>query len=220
MNIVSIKSGTGGLLRMELSDGSLFSVRTDYLSPLFLDENSEGSCLAAIFTTGYELNADEEKSFRFASSCLRAEKIALQLIARAEQNVFRLGCKLEKRGFDSTCARAVIFRLCGLNLVDDRRYARLWLESCVSCRVSSPRRLLGSLCARGISRSDAEPVLKELLDDETEQQLLERFMQKQKRKHKIEHSDDTQSNLRSLKFLLKNEGFSSNAIRSFLEVSY
>jgi len=217
MTIVSIKSETGGLLRIELSDGSLFSFRADYLPPLFLDENSGGLGMAAAFTDGYELNAGEEESFRFASSCLRAEKTALRLIARAEQNVFRLSCKLEKRGFDSACARAVIFRLSGLNLIDDRRYARLWLESRVSRQAASPRRLLGSLCARGISRDDAEPALRETLDEETELRLLERFAEKLKRKHKIDDSNGEEYARRSLKFLLKSEGFSSRAIQCFLE---
>ena len=217
MTIVSIKPEAGGLLRMGLSDGSLFSFKAGYLPPLFWDESSENPCLAAVFTAGYELNADEEESFRFASTCLRAEKTALRLIARAEQNVFRLSRKLEKRGFDSACARAVISRLSGLNLIDDRRYARMWLESRVSRQAASPRRLLGSLCARGIGRDDAEPALREILDEETELRLMERFAEKLRRKHKIDDTGGEAYARRSLKFLLKNEGFSSAAIQRFLE---
>jgi regulatory protein len=211
--IVSIKPEAEGRQRIALSNGSLFSFKIGYLPPLLLDENSG---IAAVFVEGYGLNDDDEEGFRFASSCLRAEKNALRLIARAEQTVFRLACKLEKRGFDSVYVQAVISRLCNLNLLDDSRYARLWLDSRISRQAASPRRLLASLCAHGINRSDAESALKELLDTETEQRPLERFSQKLKRKHKIENNSDEKSR-RTFQFLLKSEGFSSNAIRQFFD---
>ncbi|MCL2128065.1 MAG: regulatory protein RecX, partial [Treponema sp.] len=97
MTIVSIKQDAGGeLRRMELSDGSLFSFKTCYLPPVCEDES-----LCGPGAEGLEISAAEEEGFRFASSCLRAEKAALRLIARAEQNVFGLARKLEKRGHDA-----------------------------------------------------------------------------------------------------------------------
>ena len=213
MFIVSVKSGDSEETRkIELSDGSFFSFKTCYLPPVFIDENLFMPGIAG----GREISAAEEEGFRFASACMRAEKAALQLIARAEQSTYALSRKLEKRGHDPACARAVVMRLCETGLINDRRYAGLWLESRISRQASSPRRLLAGLCARGIDRDDAESVLKQTLDDETELRLLERFVIKQCRLKKINNiNNEDLAFLRSFKYLLKSEGFSSLAIEQW-----
>jgi len=143
---------------------------------------------------------------------LLTEKSALRLIARAEQCSSGLSRKLEKRGFETANIDAVISRLCELKLLDDNRFARLWLQSRLRL-TRTPRRLLSSLCARGIHHDDAHAALKEVLDEETELNLLTRFAKKYKQK-----ISDTGFN--SLKYLLKNEGFSTAAIHQFFGIDY
>jgi len=140
------------------------------------------------------------------SPYLRAEKTALRLIARAEQCTGGLTRKLERRGFDSACVSEVVSKLTELKLLDDNRFSRLWLESRLHLP-RSPRRLLSSLCARGIAHDEAQTALKNALDEETELLLLARFAKKYSRKAK--------GDPRSLKYLLKNEGFSTTAIKRF-----
>ncbi|MDR0456112.1 MAG: recombination regulator RecX [Treponema sp.] len=153
----------------------------------------------------------------FALACLRAEKTALHLIARAEQNIFGLSRKLAKRGHDSDCIHTVIARLGEAGLVDDRRYARLWLGSRINRQASSPRRLFAALCSRGIDHDDAEAALKETLDDEAEQQLLERYAQKLQFRQKSGEDDSSAAARRALRYTLKSEGFSSVAIQCFFD---
>jgi regulatory protein len=208
VTIISIKTGAGGeFRRIELSDGSFFSFKTGYLPPVFVDESLFNPGTAE----GRDINADEEAGFRFASACLRAEKAALQLIARAEQTIAGLSRKLEKRGHGTACVRAVLSQLAELALVDDCRYARLWLESRASSRASSPRRLLAALCARGIDREDAERALRSVLDSETEAALLARYAKK------ILRSRRSAAPSFSLKHALRGEGFSRAAVEIFLE---
>jgi regulatory protein len=149
----------------------------------------------------------EETENSSLSPYLRAEKTALRLIARAEQCTGGLIRKLEKRKFTQECISEVISKLTELNLLDDNRFARLWLESRLRLP-RSPRRLLSSLCARGIDHEDAQTALKNVLDDETEFALIAKFAKKYSRK--------TNGDPRSLKFLLKSEGFSTEAIKRFL----
>lgn len=132
------------------------------------------------------------------------------MIARAEQCTNGLARKLEKRGVDSQCINEVISRLLELNLIDDRRFARLWLESHLRL-TRSPRRLLVSLCRRGIDRDDAEAAIKTALNEEAEQEMLKRFAKKYSRK--LNQNKDA----RSVKFFLKTEGFSPQVIQQFLE---
>ena len=138
----------------------------------------------------------------------QAEKIALQLIARAEQTFCGLTRKLEKRGFDHHSISEVMDTLRETGLVDDHRFARLWLESRINRKSTSPWRLMVALCNRGISREDAHSALNELLDEDTELQLLQRYVFKK-------HPNIDAETFESLKYQLKKEGFSSQAINMY-----
>jgi len=152
-----------------------------------------------------DTTSPEEEAFRKAS-VLRAEKIALRLIARAEQCTGGLRRKLERRKCDSGSIDTVIEQLCELGLLDDNRFSRLWLESRLRLP-RSPLRLLAGLCSRGIDRDDAEAAIREVLNEENEYSLLLRFVRKKRRK-----TDE-----RELKFLLKSEGFSNGVIKRYFE---
>jgi len=142
------------------------------------------------------------------SEYIQVEKVALRLIARAEQCTNGLSLKLEKRGYDPACVSKVISDLTEKGLLNNSRFSRFWLQSRIRF-ARSPRRLLSSLCARGIDHDDAETALKEVLkEDETEFTMLKKFVKKYGKK--------TSGEARSLKYLLKNEGFSLTAIQRFL----
>lgn len=216
LTIVSVKTESGGeSIRAELSDGSVFSFLPCYLPPDLSDKNAD----ASLFCEGRELAANEEEGLRFASACARAERTALRLIARAEQSFAGLLRKLEKRGHDRACAQRALSRLTELMLIDDERFARLWLESRIACRAASPRRLLAGLCSRGIERDLAETGIKAALDAEAELNLLRRYVKKiEKRKNfgSIIRMNQAEPE-RSLKYYLKGEGFSSLAIEMYLD---
>ena len=141
----------------------------------------------------------------------RTEIDALRLVARAEQCTVGLKRKLKKRRHDETCIDAVVSRLTEQNLIDDLRFARLWLGSRLHLP-RSPRRLFIALCGRGIDRDDAKTAMKIVLDEEAEWALLIRFVNKYAKK-----AGDEVEAARSLKFLLKNEGFSPLLIQRFFE---
>ena len=143
--------------------------------------------------------------------------MALRLIARAEQNVSGLSRKLEKKGYDLTCIQAVVTKLCETGLLDDRRYACLWLESRIGRQASSPLRLLSSLRYRNINRHDADFALKETLDDEAELHLLHRFVQKLTHRRVRKGEGVGNDPAQSLKYILRSEGFSQQAIQSYFD---
>ena len=141
----------------------------------------------------------------FAQSTQRdedAEKIALRLIARAEQCSAGLSRKLEMRGCDPACVAEVVSYLVEQSLVNDERYARLWLQTRVRL-TRTPKRLLAGLVSKGIPRNEAQAALDTILDEETEITMLNRFA----KKHKKKAGDN-------IKYLLKSEGFSNQAISS------
>jgi regulatory protein len=207
MTIISIKTGTDeDLKRIELSDGSLFSFRLCYLADF------SGRELISIdnLTEGREISAGEEGAFRFAAVCLRAERAALRLVARAEQTAAGLFRKLERRGFDSSYIQPVLHRLEGLDILNDRRFAGLWLQSRLVRRAESPRRLLTGLRCRGIGRENAAAALKAALSFQTESALLRGYIEKFRLTPEA-------SGALSLKYRLRGEGFSAEIIQDYWE---
>ena len=197
---------------MEFSDGSVFSFMPYYLPPeLYAEDISEN---LTWLRKDHNLNDSEEAGLRFASECLRAEKNALRLIARAEQTSAGLSLKLEKRGHDRACIQKVLGYLNEIKLIDDRRFVRLWLASRLARRADSPRYLLRSLCSRGIDADDAKSGINAVLDLETECKLIKRYAEKLRKKKKYAEiiAKNKDNPERSKKFYLKNEGFSPQAI--------
>jgi regulatory protein len=199
MIVVSVKSGTvPETARIALSDGREFSLHRSYLPPPYGEE---------IFSfTGREISAYEEESLRFAAACFRTERAALRLIARAEQTAFGISRKLERRGHDSACVRAVVARLTESGIVNDRRFAALWVQSRLTRNAESPLRLIRALRNRGIDREDAAGALKAVLGFEQESALLKRYLEK---------NHPREEKAYPLKRSLKHQGFSPAVIQSF-----
>jgi regulatory protein len=212
MTIVSVKPETAGeisgraeIRRIELSDGTLFSFKISYLPPFLIDD----SLYARGSAEGRELADGEEEALRFAAACLRAERAALRLIARAEQSCSGLARKLKRGGHENSCIQAVLEHLSELDAVNDSRFAELWLISRLSMRTGSPRALLASLRNRGIAGGDAEAALKKILDADAELALLERYTEKNNLTEQGEWS--------FIRSKLKFEGFSPAVIQRFRE---
>jgi regulatory protein len=104
---------------------------------------------------------------------------ALRLVGRAEQCGAGLALKLQKRGHGSSVIKETLSSLTLSGMVDDERFARLWLESRLKRKSDSPRELGASLRKKGIDGRTASRVLKDILDEETEYELVRRFIGKQ-----------------------------------------
>jgi len=151
------------------------------------------------------LSDGEEEASSFAAACCRAEKLALKLIARAEQNSFGLTAKLERRHFDALVAKTVVSRLLARNLLDDVRYAELWIRSRLASRKApSPQWLLVALGRRGIDRNSSLKALNNVFDPQTEYEFLLKYLEKTR--------FPQSKRAFSLRAQLKYEGFSSEVI--------
>jgi regulatory protein len=190
---------------IELSDGSLFSLKTSYVSVY------KGSFSLLL---NEDLSVEEIEDFRFAGACYEAEKYALSLIARAEQSSLNLSFKMERREHSKSCVKKVIEELNSKEILSDFRYTEMWLKSRLShsSKGESPKSLTASLCNRGIERATVSKVLKSLLDFQEEQKLLEKYLTK-----KGLSADLPQNEKSVLKAKLKQEGFSVTAIQSLWE---
>jgi SOS response regulatory protein OraA/RecX len=117
--------------------------------------------------------------------------------------------KLELRRQDRAPVQAVLARLEGLGVLDDRRYAKSWLRSRLGRRSATPRRLEAGLRARGIDRDTAAAALRETVDRERELRMLKNYLEKGGLSF-----DGAEP---SLKYRLRAEGFSGAVLDRYRE---
>ena len=201
MTVVSLKTGTDpDVLRIGLSDGSLFSLRLSYVQSAYQDPS--------LYNIDTEISQVHGDNLRFAAACFRCERVALELVARAEQNSYGMRQKLEKRGHSQGCVKMVLSRLTGLEIIDDARFSERWLSGRVNCLNGTPFKLLGGLCGRGISRDTASRAVKSVITPEVEYELIQAFV----RKKRLTRDDPY-----IFKMKLLAEGFSKSAISRLIE---
>jgi regulatory protein len=208
MTLISLKSEISrfdGAIKAKFQDGSEFLFRKEYLPDSFVPISSGER----------ELSPEEEEAFAFAAECYRAEKCALRLIARAEQNSPGLSVKLERQGFSASAIKKTVLLLMEQEFLDDLRYAELWIRSRLSAgKAFTPQWLLINLGKRGIGKEISQKALKKVLAPETEYALLLKYLEK------IESGkESTQKNRAhfSLRSHLKYSGFSLNVIIRYFE---
>jgi regulatory protein len=151
----------------------------------------------------------EEEALPFDADCLNAEKIALRLIARAEQSVAGLTAKLGKRGIDPSITRQIISGLLDRKLLDDMRFAERWIYAHLKVKKPlSPLWFLVSLEKRGVNREICRAAINKVLDEDTEYSLLLKY---------IERMDVLTKENVPIRTKLKHEGFSPEAIDKFVD---
>jgi len=152
----------------------------------------------------------EEKTSEFDADCIKAEKIALRLIARAEQNSSGLAVKLEKRGVDPSIACQVIACLLEKGLLDDQRFAESWISAHLKTKkAQSPLWFLVSLQKRGVDMRVSLDAINKILDEETEFSLILEYIEKIDIRFK--------KNSGYLKSKLRRERFSPEVIDRFFD---
>ena len=189
---------SAGLIHLDLSDGSALAVSFEYLPPEYQ---------GAFLCPGISLSCEAEAALCFSAACVAAQEAALRLVAIAEQCSAGLLRKLQQRKHSTAAAREVLSRLVELNLVNDLRFAELWLKSRISRGTKSPRILVSSLRSKGLEKTTCTEALKLALNDGQEKALLRRFLEK----NKLKAGDS------ALRQILRREGFGAQVIEQFYE---
>ena len=159
----------------------------------------------------------EETPAAEPAELIRAEKTALDLIARAEQCSWKLKHKLEKKKFSSEVIKTVLDRLTELGLLNDHRYAQLWLKGRINKGDKGPRLLSELLRARGINRETADSALSLSLTPEIETALLRRCLETAEKRGAVSSGKNSAETQTARRYFLRQQGFSAEAIERYCE---
>lgn len=152
-----------------LTDGSSFYVGAEFLLDSSLEVGVEVDELL--------LEALTEETLRIA-----VRNKALEHLSRREHSRFELCNKLIKKEFPRDTVEQVLDECEKRDYLDDERFARLWTENRINRKADGPRLLEAKLAEKGVSRAIAGKIVKELLNQDTIDELIERAAEKGRRK--------------------------------------
>ncbi|WP_304225030.1 regulatory protein RecX [Gracilinema caldarium] len=210
MTVLSVKTGADSdILKIGLSDGSLFFIRLSYLPAVLASKIASWISLSA--NIPIEISEEEYQALESSAECLRAERKALQLIGRAEQSHQGLMLKLEQRGHSEPVVRRVLDRLTDLDLINDRRFAEAWIHTQLGISsTKSNMQLVSGLVKRGLDARTASSVVNELYPANCEATAIPRYIKKKR-------LDLGSMDRFEIMQTLRKAGFSQQAIRQYLE---
>ncbi|MEA1926774.1 MAG: regulatory protein RecX [Candidatus Auribacterota bacterium] len=144
----------------------------------------------------------------------KAWESALRLLNYRERSIKELSDRLSEKHYSPGTITAVIKRLKELDLLDDKKFARLWTRSRVHSKPRSAWLISRELREKGIS----EEVIQEVVEDEyTPEQEEEAAMSLAKKQAMRYRTDEPEKAREKLFAFLSRRGFSSDLIWKCLE---
>jgi len=193
---ISERGSSGSGFTVGLSDGSSFFVSKSF----FIEYQLEVNC---------EIGEDLLDKFEIESDYVKALHKAGELLSRAEQSSGGLYIKLIKKGFSQLSCRNAVERVQVLGLLDDERFAELWISSRLRTHPEGKSALFQGLVSRGVNPERAKMALSRCLSEED---LLKAVL-KAGKKLSVKYKDSDQK----LRQALYRRGFTNREIHHFLD---
>ena len=165
-HITAFKEGASGeYVQVLLSDSSSF-----FVPPYTLVE----LCLRI------DVEVDEVvlEQLSAADELLSAKYKVAELLSRREHSRFELSNKLQKRQFSKDAIAMALDAYQNSNLLDDRRFAEIWIRNRIRRKSEGPTKLKAALKQKGVAEEVIEEVLPREYTAEVRQQALEQATEK------------------------------------------
>lgn len=139
---------------------------------------------------------------------------ALRLLSIRPRSVREISDRLARKGFERTAVEAVVADLAELGLLDDRKFARDWIENRQHFRPTGAVRLRQELFVKGIDREIADQAVREYKNDADE---FPAALDLARRKQKLFRKLDADTAKRRLAGFLARRGYESSIVSKVLK---
>jgi len=160
---------------------------------------------------GAEVGAAARDALESAATRKKLARSVFALLGRRALTRARLRERLARDCEDHDAIDAVLDQFQARGLIDDRRFAELFLEDQLRARAIGPLSLLQRMAQQGVPRALAEDVVRENVDFEREAGLARRALAKRRRAN----GDPAREHARHQRFL-RSRGFGGRAIAAAL----
>lgn len=156
IDAIDTQRASGDCFKVKLSDGSFFYVSYEFYREVGL---------------GCGIEVDDELLLRLENETVRLHcyRKALEYALRQEHTSFELVRKLRQKQFSKQAAENAVARLEEKNLVNDERFARLFIARCVRHCKDSRAETAAKLAAKGVGSSLSKRLIAELYPFEAEE---------------------------------------------------
>ncbi|MFZ0392100.1 MAG: RecX family transcriptional regulator [Calditrichia bacterium] len=113
-----------------------------------------------------------------ADSRRRAQDQAMRYLALRPHSRQELEIKLRRKGYRPDTVNPVLTHLKKIDLLNDRQFARLFIQNEIRLHPSGKRLLQQKLFQKGIKKEISDELLRELLPEDLEMELAEQVAQK------------------------------------------
>lgn len=114
---------------------------------------------AASLRRGQTIEEARIKSLQVADAVEKGKQIAYGLLSYRPRSISEVTQHLRRKELSETIIEQVIDKLCDLDLLDDRAFARYWVDQRETFRPRSKRALRHELLQKGVSRNFIEETL-------------------------------------------------------------
>ncbi len=160
---------------------------------------------------GKRLNGDDIDRLLSEDAYLRARQKAYHLLSYRPRSEFEIRNRLRQKGFDTYCADRVIARLSELDMIDDRQFARSFVEGRIRAKGFGPSRIRQDLRKMGISPEIIEQTIEEAFASVPLDDLAVRTAEKIR--PRLQNESDPAKRRKKLADYLIRRGFSFEEIR-------
>ena len=164
---------------------------------------------------GKVLTNEEFEQLEHAEQGSKAYQAALRLLESRPRSTTEIRDRLRRKEFSPEAIEQAVARLSDLGLLDDRTFARLWVENRQTYRPRGPAALRNELRRKGVDRAIVDQVLAndELTGDQSEHAAeLARSVV-----HKYANADSRATFTRRLGGFLQRRGFDFETIRPIVD---
>jgi len=173
-----------------------------------LDLLSE-TVLAQGLREGMELEDGDVRRLLHEDQVRRAKEMAFRYLARP-RTVRQVRDRLARAGFEGEVVEEVIRRLEELGLLDDKEFAKAWVEERLRLRPRWRRALWQELARKGISREIVEEALDEGLSEVEECEVAEGLLRGMERRYR---NLDPEKAIRRMQGFLLRRGFTWEIVK-------
>lgn len=195
-------------IRQQVKRNDRYSV---YVDEKYAFSLSEAGLIESHLASGQELSASELDELKKAAGIDKAYGNALRYVALRPRSEWELALYFKRKAVDEDVAKQVAGRLRGVNLLDDRAFARSWVANRRLLKSVSKRRLQAELKQKHVAESIITEVLAE---DETDERQTLRNLIERKRQQTRYREDPVK-----LMQYLARQGYQYDDIKAVLDES-
>ena len=163
---------------------------------------------------GREINPQELEEILIAEELNRAKQVALNYLSYRPRTVEELRNHLLGKGFEGDHCQEVTSQMQKLGYLNDREYAKQWIQERKNARPRGKYLLRQELLRRGIDKEIADDVIDQELTSDEAMQMIKTLVDKKYRNARF--SDFYELKMKMIPFLQR-KGFSFELILAVLE---